>query len=257
MAGKELLTANGLCYGIDIKGVTVLKEPVRTTISISSDNPLQIVELKCPCYDQHTGLCNASMQQRKTDEITRRTCVYVRKEDPGRPLFVYNANPNAILEHKGLTPRESEVLALAAQGLEHEKIADLLNTSSSTTRHQLAKSYRRLKWIGITNQTEAVIAFGLKADNKEIPDKLKERVNTLSHTEKKTLAVSIYEGRATKKAISGRLTGKWQTVRAHNSNVRRKLGVDTTRESYILYAKAAMDSRNSSLINGSNIKHVR
>jgi DNA-binding NarL/FixJ family response regulator len=54
-----------------------------------------------------------------------------------------------------LTPRESEVLALAAEGLTVEGISARLYVSEATTRSHLSGIYRKL---GVTSRSQAVLA---------------------------------------------------------------------------------------------------
>jgi DNA-binding NarL/FixJ family response regulator len=54
-----------------------------------------------------------------------------------------------------LTPRESEVLALAAEGLTVEGISARLYVSQATTRSHLSGIYRKL---GVTSRSQAVLA---------------------------------------------------------------------------------------------------
>jgi DNA-binding NarL/FixJ family response regulator len=54
-----------------------------------------------------------------------------------------------------LTPRESEVLRLAAEGLTVQGISDRLYVSQATTRSHLSGIYRKL---GVTSRSQAVLA---------------------------------------------------------------------------------------------------
>lgn len=230
MAGKELLSGKGLCYGADKDGVVVLKKPVPTRISVQSDLPLQITEFECPCYDKHSGLCNAFLQKKNASEDDRGTCVYFASENPARPLFVFNEEPEAILGDANLTQKQLDVLTLAAEGLDHDDIAYELDRPISTTRQQLAACYKKLGKIGIHNQTDSVIAFGLRTEvDEKTQAKLKKKRNTLLKSEKRALDVTIYEARTTQEDLAKRLGKKWQTVRTHYGLARNKYDVNTTR----------------------------
>jgi len=54
-----------------------------------------------------------------------------------------------------LTPRELEVLRLAADGLTNAQIAGALGVTVHAVKFHLAESYRRL---GVANRTQAVVA---------------------------------------------------------------------------------------------------
>jgi two-component system, NarL family, response regulator YdfI len=56
---------------------------------------------------------------------------------------------------EALTPRESEVLELVAQGLANKQIARQLDISEHTVKFHISAIYRKL---GVTNRTEAVRA---------------------------------------------------------------------------------------------------
>jgi len=59
----------------------------------------------------------------------------------------------------GLTARETEVLTLAAQGLEGPAIAEALSLSGATIKTHLANAYAK---IGVSNRVAAV-AYALRA----------------------------------------------------------------------------------------------
>jgi NarL family two-component system response regulator LiaR len=63
-----------------------------------------------------------------------------------------------------LTPRESEVMAMASGGLTNGEIAARLNVSVHGVKFHLASIYRKL---GVANRTEAAVTF-LRADG--VPD---------------------------------------------------------------------------------------
>lgn len=89
---------------------------------------------------------------------------YVPKSTPmsSLPSIVRSAvagmetRPTATWEsgHAGLTPREIEVLALAAQGLDNVTIGKRLFITERTVKFHLQNAYRKL---GATNRTEASV----------------------------------------------------------------------------------------------------
>ncbi len=55
-----------------------------------------------------------------------------------------------------LSHRETEVLAIAAEGLTNEQIAARLAITSHAVKFHLSSIYRKL---GVANRTEAVVAY--------------------------------------------------------------------------------------------------
>lgn len=55
-----------------------------------------------------------------------------------------------------LSPREQQVLAMAAQGLSNSEVAEQLCVSVHAVKFHLAAIYRKL---GVGNRTEAAVAF--------------------------------------------------------------------------------------------------
>ena len=57
---------------------------------------------------------------------------------------------------EGLSPRETEVLQLIAEGKTNTQVALALGVTVHTVKFHLASVYRKL---GVQNRTEAVVAF--------------------------------------------------------------------------------------------------
>jgi DNA-binding CsgD family transcriptional regulator len=55
-----------------------------------------------------------------------------------------------------LSPRETEVLAIACEGLTNEQIAARLNVTAHAIKFHLSSVYRKL---GVANRTEAVVEY--------------------------------------------------------------------------------------------------
>jgi DNA-binding NarL/FixJ family response regulator len=70
-----------------------------------------------------------------------------------RPGETLSFNPSDQLLVEKLTPRETEVLQLLAQGLANKQIAALLSISEHTVKFHVSSIYAKL---GATNRTEAV-----------------------------------------------------------------------------------------------------
>ena len=66
--------------------------------------------------------------------------------------------PTRVIEKKmpGLTPRESQVLHLLAEGLVPKEVSDKLGISYETVREHLKSIYRKLQ---VKSRTEAVIKY--------------------------------------------------------------------------------------------------
>ena len=62
---------------------------------------------------------------------------------------------------RSLTPRETEVLALAAKGLTHKEIAERLGISARTARNHLANLYRKLDIHGRAETVHWAVRLGL------------------------------------------------------------------------------------------------
>jgi len=76
------------------------------------------------------------------------------------PEFLESGLPSSMISEdydlvETLTPRESEVLELVAQGLANKQIALELDISEHTVKFHISAIYRKL---GVTNRTEAVRA---------------------------------------------------------------------------------------------------
>ncbi|OFE15043.1 hypothetical protein BA895_07890 [Humibacillus sp. DSM 29435] len=56
--------------------------------------------------------------------------------------------------HEGLTPRESEIIALITQGLTNQAIADLTYLSINSVKSYIRTAYRRM---GVTSRSQAVL----------------------------------------------------------------------------------------------------
>jgi DNA-binding CsgD family transcriptional regulator len=64
--------------------------------------------------------------------------------------------PAKTTQHAPLSPREHQVLAMAAQGLSNSEVAEQLCVSVHAVKFHLAAVYRKL---GVGNRTEAAVAF--------------------------------------------------------------------------------------------------
>jgi DNA-binding CsgD family transcriptional regulator len=67
--------------------------------------------------------------------------------------FRPDAVPHAVTR---LSPRETEVLTVASEGLTNEQIAVRLNVTAHAVKFHLSSVYRKL---GVQNRTEAVVEF--------------------------------------------------------------------------------------------------
>jgi DNA-binding NarL/FixJ family response regulator len=63
-------------------------------------------------------------------------------------MFDTNARP--------LSPREHEVIQLAARGLRNSQVAEELQVSVHAVKFHLASAYRKL---GVANRTQAAVAY--------------------------------------------------------------------------------------------------
>src|SRR5207249_6916533 len=73
----------------------------------------------------------------------------------------FQRKPGSNVSADGLTPRESEVLALLSEGLSNKEIADRVNISYDTVRAHLRHIYEKLH---VRGRTEAVRMY-LKSSN--------------------------------------------------------------------------------------------
>jgi len=71
---------------------------------------------------------------------------------------------------QSLTPREMEVLRAVSSGLTNAEAARRLEVSVHAIKFHLAAIYRRL---GVTNRTEAAVAYLRHADGVVAPDSLR------------------------------------------------------------------------------------
>jgi DNA-binding CsgD family transcriptional regulator len=65
----------------------------------------------------------------------------------------HHSRSNAVTR---LSPRETEVLSVASEGLTNEQIAARLNVTAHAVKFHLSSVYRKL---GVQNRTEAVVEF--------------------------------------------------------------------------------------------------
>jgi len=86
-----------------------------------------------------------------------------------RPSVAPTAAPSDALERAALTPREREILVLAAEGHSNAELARMLWVTEQTVKFHLANVYRKL---GVSNRTEAgrwAFANGLTTRASEHP----------------------------------------------------------------------------------------
>lgn len=84
------------------------------------------------------------------------------------PRHEHRSSPEWPGRHEGLTPRESEIIALITQGLTNQAIADLTYLSINSVKSYIRTAYRRMN---VTSRSQAVlwgVQHGLEPDRVRI-----------------------------------------------------------------------------------------
>ncbi len=84
------------------------------------------------------------------------------------PRRTRRSSPDWPGRHEGLTPRESEIIALITQGLTNQAIADLTYLSINSVKSYIRTAYRRMN---VTSRSQAVlwgVQHGLEPDRVRI-----------------------------------------------------------------------------------------
>lgn len=102
------------------------------------------------------GACGYLLKDAEPEEVVRSVLAAARGESPlapraARVLLAARGRPPAT---ERLTPREEEVLALAAEGLGNKQIARRLGISEKTVKAHLTSVFQR---IGVQTRTEAAL----------------------------------------------------------------------------------------------------
>jgi DNA-binding CsgD family transcriptional regulator len=121
--------------------------------SIPRQNQRKLV----PCYCPRARLADLAVGLGPSRNLFE-SGVAVRKPAPYDRFMAKQAQPrpNGQFDIEWLSPRETEVLEMAAQGLTNSQIAAQMSVTVHSVKFHLASIYRKLD---VSNRTEAAVAY--------------------------------------------------------------------------------------------------
>lgn len=138
--------------GVEIPLLLILGEPPEVELAMRALKNGALGLIPPPCSSSELLAALITIKHRRVVVMFSELMEHLLRQ----PAHDVLTDASALKRLAVLTPRQRQVLALAAQGYPNQRIADEMNLANSTVRNYLSSAYQRL---GCQNRTEAAIIF--------------------------------------------------------------------------------------------------